>query len=104
MLAYLLLIILVPLMTYLGYIFLTSFNNKYICVSSVYTITNDKTCIMIMYDYDNIRYDMSCSLGNTTMCNLMRNIKVGDHVILSGYGYNFDILNSGKQIKSIKFK
>jgi len=104
MLVYLLLIIIVPVMIYFGYVSLTSFDNKYICVSSVYTITNDRTCMMIMYDYDSIRYDMTCSSGNVTMCKLMQNVKIGDHVVLSGYGYNFDVLNSGKQIKSIKFK
>jgi hypothetical protein len=103
MLVYLLTIIVLPIILYLSYVTLTTFDNKYICIRNTYIVTNNKNYTMILYDYDGIRYVMSCPIGNTMDYKLMHSIKTDDHIVVAGYGYNFKVLNINKRVTEIKF-
>lgn len=93
----------ISLISYKIYIILTSFSNKYIFVKNIEIKIKGTYYDIILYDSDCCRYMMSCNISNADKFNTMRNVHKGNYIVISGYGYNLNILNLNCIISDIEF-
>lgn len=91
-----------PILFFWSYKLATKFNDRFVCVKNVYVVSNNNCHKLIIYCYDSKKYVMT--YYNSSMCVVARNIKIGDNIVLSGYGIDSSILGMNYVISHIEFK
>lgn len=59
---------------------------------------------MILYDFNETKYTMTFYENDSNKLNIASNVKVGDNIVISGYGICIDALNINLVINDIKYK
>lgn len=102
-LPFLLLVIIIPLILYALFIITTKYENRNIFIKSIIKNNlSDKNLIkVIIYDYDEVCYELAYDCGNHYFNDIIKNMKINDHIQISGYGLNATYLGLHYKINSI---